>query len=474
MNLNNLHNFYLMGIKGVAMTSIAQILLDANKQVSGCDVAGEFVTKKILDRLQLQVDKGFVHTLPENIDCVIYTSAHGGPINPIVTQAQECGLTTLSQAEALAHFFNQKKGMAVCGVGGKSTVSAMITWILDQLQLKPSFSVGVGEIIDMNITGRWNQESEFFVAEADEYVIDPACCNNPDEMTPRFSFLQPFTTVCTNLAFDHPDVYNSIEHTQKVFLGFFEQIKNGGNLIFNADSQELVEIVSTQTKVNKKSFGTGPSADTRLVSSSVKSQKNIGVIKYGEQEYSLELAIPGEFNLLNALAACLATETAGVAFSDALQAISSFKGTQRRFEFIGQKNGVYYYDDYAHHPQEITATIKALKSWCPNQRQVVAFQPHTFSRTKQFFNEFVDALSIANEVVLLKIFPSAREAFDDNISSEMIAKQIQTRFPQTLVHSVESVEELAEFAKTQLKTDDVLLTVGAGDIYEVHEQLQVI
>jgi len=457
-----------MGIKGVAMTSIAQILLDAGRQVSGCDVAGEFVTKKILDRLKLQIDKGFVHSLPEDIDGVIYTSAHGGPKNPMVTQAKERGVATFSQAEALAYFFNQKKGVAVCGVGGKSTVSAMITWILDQLNLQPSFSVGVGEIIGMNRTGRWNPKSELMVAEADEYVIDPACCNNPEKMKPRFSFLQPYTTVCTNLEFDHPDVYNSIEHTQQVFLSFFGQIKNGGNLIFNADSPDLVEVVNSLPQVNKKSFGKSELAEAKLISSSVQSKKNIGVVEYGQQQFTLELIIPGEFNLLNALAACLAVESLGVEFAQAIKSIASFQGTQRRFEFVGQKNGVDYYDDYAHHPQEIRETIKALKAWCPGQRQVVAFQPHTFSRTREFFNEFVDALSTADEVVMLKIFPSAREAFDDKISSKMIAEQIQTRFPDKKVYSFESIDELAEFAKTQLDRGDVMLTVGAGDIYEVY------
>jgi len=471
MSINNFNNFYLMGIKGVAMTSIAQLLLDADKAVGGCDVAEEFVTKKILDKLQLQIDKGFAHSLPDHIDCVIYTSAHGGPINPIVTQAKAKGITTLSQAEALAYFFNQKDGIAVCGVGGKSTVSAMITWILDQLNLQPSYSVGVGEIIGMEKTGSWNQSGNLFVAEADEYVIDPACCNNEIEMIPRFSFLKPKVTVCTNLDFDHPDVYNSIAHTQSVFLSFFQQIKEKGSLIFNADSQELVEVATSINLDSKLSFGKSETADARLISSAVVNQKNIGAVSYQGQNYELKLAIPGEFNLMNALAACLAVETVGVDFNQALLGISSFKGTQRRFEFIGQKNGVYYYDDYAHHPHEILETIKAIKQWHPDKRRVIVFQPHTFSRTKQLYDEFVDSLSTADELVLLKIFPSAREAFDNTVSSAMLADTIRERFPNTMVHYLDVVEQLATFCREQLKPEDVLLTVGAGDIYQVHQKL---
>ncbi len=460
-----------MGIKGVAMTSIAQILLDAGKQVSGCDVSGEFVTQEILDTIQLQIDNGFVHTLPADIDCVIYTSAHGGPKNPIVIQAKEQGITTFSQAEALSYFFNQKEGIAVCGVGGKSTVSAMITWILDQLDLQPSFSVGVGKIIGMNNTGRWNPKSRLFVCEADEYVIDPACCNNESEMIPRFSFLEPKITVCTNLDFDHPDVYNSIEHTQLVFSNFFKQIKENGSLVFNADSQELVEVVNSLNQDSKVSFGKSEAADARLISSTVINQKNIGAIEYKGQKYEFTLNIPGEFNLMNALAACLAVEKVGVDFVQAIKAISAFKGTQRRFEFIGQKNGVYYYDDYAHHPHEILETIRAIKQWHPDNRRVVAFQPHTFSRTKQLFNEFVNSLSTADELLLLKIFPSARELFDSTISSAMLVDTIKKRFPNTKVQYLDGVKQLTVFCKEQLNQEDVLLTVGAGDIYQVHQKL---
>lgn len=476
MSLHQAKNCYLMGIKGVAMTSLAQILLDDDKQVAGCDVAEEFVTQPLLDKLQIQVDHGFAHSLPQETNCLIYTSAHGGPKNPSVLQAKERGISSYSQAEALAHYFNQKRGIAVCGVGGKTTVSAMITWIMQRLNLNPSFSVGVGEIIGMNRTGQWQQDSTHFIAEADEYVIDPAYKENHTEMQPRFSFLQPNLTICTNLAYDHPDVYNSIQHTQQVFLNFFEQIEDGGGLIYNADSLDLQPIIKALNKKNKGlkfiSFGQTEAAQACLISSSVEERRNIGKVQYQGRNYQLQLAIPGKFNLLNALAACLAVEQTGQAnFQQTLEAISRFKGTQRRFEFKGEKGGVLYYDDYAHHPNEIKKTIQALVAWHPENRKVITFQPHTFSRTKQLFNEFVRALGTAQEALLLDIFPSARENFDSSISSDLLVESIRQQYPQMKVLNLGNIEALASYCREQLKPGDILLTMGAGDIYKVHNNI---
>jgi len=477
-NLNKFNHIYLMGIKGVAMTSIAQILLDFGKKVSGCDVPAKFVTQNLLNKLDLSIDQGFTHQLPKNIDCVIFTSAHGGPRNPIVLQAKKQNIQTYSQAEALAYFFNQKKGIGISGVGGKSTTSAMVAWILEKCNLSPSFSVGVGEIIGMNRTGRWNNISDFFVAEADEYVIDPNCNDQPDQITPRFSFLHPQISVCTNLAFDHPDVYHSIQHTKEVFANYFTQTKNRGSLIYNADSQDLVDTISyIQQHLNKKdlsllTYGRSEDVDARIINSSIKDQLNLGEAIINGKKVSLELQIPGEFNLFNAVAAILAVNQVGVNINEAIDALTSFRGIQRRFEFKGEKEGVFYYDDYAHHPDEIRKTILALEQWHPNKRVVVAFQPHTFSRTKQLFDDFVDALSTAREVLLLDIFPSAREQIDTSINSDMLVAAVNQSETNTRITNLKNADNLLEYCQTKLAPGDVLMTMGAGDIYEIHDLVE--
>ena len=476
-NLDQFKQFYLMGIKGVAMTSLAQILLDLEKRVSGCDVAEDFVTQKILSKLNLKIDHGFTHQLPDKIDCVVYTAAHGGIKNPMVVQALEKNLPVVSQAEALAYFFNQKKGIAVCGVGGKTTVSAMIAWILEKNNQPASFSIGVGEILGLSNTGRWNQNSEYFVAEADEYVINPEEKMDQPKLTPRFSFLNPTINVCTNLEYDHPDVYHSLGHTKDIFTQFFLQTKTGGSLIINQDNSHLVEIVKKinsdldKEQIALKTFGKSVQADASLLNSKITEQKNYGKAKINGQSYAIELSLPGDFNLLNALTATLAALELGISIKDSLKALKTFQGTQRRFEFIGVKKGVFYYDDYAHHPHEIAQTIQALKEWFPTKKTTIAFQPHTYSRTKEMLPEFTSALSKAKEVLLLDIFPSAREQYDPNISSDLLVTETRKLNPKTKIVNLKTIESLVDYCLHQLKEDDVLLTMGAGDIYKLHDMI---
>src|SRR6185369_10906914 len=167
-------HFYLVGIKGVAMTAIAQCLLDAGKSVLGSDVPEDFVTQHILDQRGVHIDTSFDTEIPADTDCVIYTAAHQAQQNSQVVAAKTRNLPVMTHAEALGELFNLNKGLAVCGVGGKSTTSAMITWILVKLGYQPNFAIGVGDIPGLDKTGQWRKDAEYFVAEADEYVIDPS------------------------------------------------------------------------------------------------------------------------------------------------------------------------------------------------------------------------------------------------------------------------------------------------------------
>ncbi len=462
--------FYLIGIKGVAMTALAQCLLDAGKHVRGSDVEEKFVTQSILDQRHIQIDSGFDSELPADVECVIYTAAHQGHFNHQVQQALEKNLPTLSHAEALGSLFNQKQGIAVCGVGGKSTTSAMITWILEKTGHQPSFAIGVGNIPGLEKTGQWTADSQYFVAEADEYVTDPSAPSRGEEITPRFTFLRPVITVCTNLKFDHPDVYRDFNHTQQVFKNFFDQVREGGWLIVNADDEFLNEELPKLQRSgrNAYSYGTNQNAHFQLTDYQATSGRTIGSFSFAGQVYTLELQIPGKFNLMNALAAVAAAKVAGVEINQATEALKSFRSTMRRSEFIGEKNGVKYYDDYAHHPNEVKNIIQAFKEWFPTQKVVVAFQSHTFSRTKALFDDFVDAFATADEVVMIDIFASAREAFDESVTSEMLCQAIQEKYPQVKAHNLKTLKELAQYLMTTLKPGDVCLTIGAGDIYQVH------
>ncbi|MFH2118445.1 MAG: UDP-N-acetylmuramate--L-alanine ligase [Candidatus Paceibacterota bacterium] len=469
MDLLQYNSFYLVGIKGVAMTSLAQLLLDAGKQVRGSDVAEDFPTKFQLDRLSLTVDTEFTTPLPADVDCVIHTGAHGGQTNPQVVWAKENNLPTITHAQALAFFFNQKQGIAVCGVGGKSTISAMITWILSSLHMNPSFSVGVGNIPGIDRTGAWT-DAKYFVAEADEYVEDPTVINPTNEITPRFAYLKPFMIVTPNLRFDHPDVYKDFDHTKEIFSKFFEQINHGGALIVNNDDEQLMQL-ARKSPAQIITFGEAEFSDFQLTNYQSQAGHTQSTFNYQDQEYSLKLQVPGKFNALNALAAiaaCAQLNPAALTNHN----LDQFRSTARRFENIGLIDGIQCFDDYAHHPHEIKAAIKALNEWYPAQRKVIAFQSHTFSRTKQLFVEFVDSFADATEVVMTDIFSSAREQADPTVSSTTLCEAIEEKYPNIKAKNLGTNESLANYFKTELKPGDVFLTLGAGDIYEVFESLK--
>jgi UDP-N-acetylmuramate--alanine ligase len=460
MQLLNHQRFFLVGIKGVAMTSIAQCLLDAGKEVSGSDVAETFVTQPILERLHIPVQS--IQELPDftqlSIDAVIYTAAHQGIDNPQVQAALRLGLPIYSQAVALGNFFNQQQGFAVCGVGGKSTVSAMLSFVLEQLvPNQVSFSVGVGEILDMDRTGRYRPAARYFVAEADEYVIDPHAQAKGQPITPRFAFLQPFATICTNLRFDHPDVYPDFAATKETFRKFFQQLKPNGLLMINGDNEDLVALSQQlgRDDIHIKTFGKGSQNDYRL------------------DDFDLALLVPGEFNRLNALAALGTLLELGFTKSDVLQALTRFRSTKRRFELVKKTDQAVHFDDYAHHPSEILAVIDTLNQEFPNRKKLIAFQPHTFSRTRQLFDGFVDALAShtqdGDEVLLIDIFPSAREAYDSEMNCDLLVEAIKSKYPQCSIQNLHTITALANYVQTTLH--QLFITIGAGDIYLAHDLL---
>lgn len=476
MKLLDYQTLYLVGIKGVAMTSLAQCLVDAGKTVLGSDVAEDFVTKKLLSDLGCTLEIGFDHEIPAAVDCVVYTAAHKGKSNPQVQQALFRNIPTYSHAEALGELFNEKQGIAVCGVGGKSTVSAMIAWILEKTNQNPSFSVGVGNIPSLEKTGAWRGDSNFFVAEADEYVVDPAAPDKNEEIVPRFSFLFPQITVCTNLAFDHPDVYRDFDHTKHVYKKFFENLRENGTLIFNADNEALVTLVNNlkneRDDLKFLSFGENENADFRLKMYASSEGTTTGTFVFENEEHQLILKIPGKFNIFNGLSAIATCYAIGVPLQNGIEAVKDFNSTMRRFEYKGKIHGVKCYDDYAHHPSEVKAAITALNEWYPNAQKVVAFQSHTYSRTKQLFDDFVDAFQNTKEVVMIDIFSSAREKSDPTISSSVLCKAIEKKYPHIHAKNLGSIENLANFFKNEMRDGEVFLTLGAGDIYEVYEEIK--
>jgi len=457
---------HLVGIKGVAMTALAQMLVGLGKTVTGSDVEEEFVTEKILAQLGVEI---FVDFSPEHLhastDYLVFSGAHNGSSNPEVLAAKEKKIPVVSHAEALGQMMQGKTGISVCGVGGKSTVTAMIAWILEFAGEKPSYSIGVGQARNLGRTGKYIKESALMVVEADEYATDPGIDN-----TPRFMFQTPTVTVCTNLEYDHPDVYSSMEDVQQAYLKFFQKLPNGGTLVINGENAELKNLV---TQVNKQiaivDISSTPSNAWHYSNYTAVKGKNTLQFSAQGRECTVDLVVPGKFNALNALYAVAAATAVGVPIEKALAAMKLFTGTMRRFEDKGIKHGVQYYDDYAHHPTEIVATLSALREWYPKNHVIAAFQSHTYSRTKMLLNEFAHAFAQADEVVLIDIFPSAREAFDPTVTSDLLAEKIvETGKP---AKNLKTIQEAKEYIEKTVKPGDVVMTLGAGDLYHIHELL---
>ena len=480
-NILDYHFFYFVGIKGVAMTSLAQCLLDAGKSVRGSDVAEKFVTQHLLDQRHVQIDESFDTEISSNVECVVYTSAHHSHLNPQVQAARQRNIPTLTHAEALAQIFNLNQGIAVCGVGGKSTTSAMITWILEKLQCRPNYAIGVGDIPGLGKTGQWRADVQYFVAEADEYVTDPSAPSRGEEITPRFSYLQPFTTICTNMRHDHPDVYASFDETKKHFTRFFNQIQPNGFLLANIADIAVFESMSFWPETKNRQIVWFGSVDlAEQADAGFFLNPSTFTAKDGEtrctlcaphlnEEAIVQLQLPGLYNLQNAAAAIAACVSLGISFQDAAQSLCDFRSTLRRCQYIGEKAGVKYYDDYGHHPHEVANVIHAYREWFPDRKLNIAFQSHTFSRTKQFFTEFIHAFKEANHVAMIDIFPSAREAFDSSVTSDQLCAEIEEHYPNITAKNYKTLPELATYCKTQLLPGDVFVTVGAGDIYQIHD-----
>jgi UDP-N-acetylmuramate--alanine ligase len=430
MQFNSLKNIYFVGIKGVAMTALALCAQDLGIKVTGSDIKELFVTDAILEKRQIKWVEGFdPDHITKDYDLVITTGAHGGLNNQQVLRAKELGIPVLTQAEAMGEITRGKEVIAVCGVGGKTTTSALIAHILNFAGLNPSYLVGVGMIYPLGYPGKYVSDSKYFVCEADEFVNSPGIDN-----TPRFMFLTPKAVVVTNIEYDHPDVYASLSDTKKAYLKFFHKIPSTGILIYNAKDVNAKEVVA------------------RL---------KCPVVKFDTE---------GDYNQKNIAAALKVAEFLGIKKEVALQAVKLFKGTQRRFELIGKTNqGAMVIDDYAHHPNELRSVIKAAKDKFPGKRIVALFQPHTYSRTKALMPGFSQAFHDADQVGLMDIYSSARETPDPEVTSEKLAREVAKNNPNVVYTG--GHESTLKWLDKTLQKDDILLTLGAGDIFYLHQKL---
>lgn len=424
---------YFFGIKGVGMTSLALAMKEAGWQVSGSDSTESFITDSILTAKNIGV-RPLGSKIPDDINLVVHSTAYNPPITEI---------RTLSLAKALAEFVDDRKVLAVAGVGGKTTTTAMLACLFQATGRNVGYYLGTGSVAGLPAPGH-NGTDPVFVVEADEYAISKS------DPRPKFALLTPQILITTNIIHDHPDIYPDESVTLTVFTDLVKRITPGGAWICNPTDPLTAQILRQEGE----------------------NLKHIKVVQYGPDhpQYSeLKLSVFGDQNKLDALAAVLAAIELGVAKSKALSGILSYRGAGRRQEFLGEVKGRLLYDDYGHHPLEIKRTVAAFRKEFPGRRIVLVFESHTYSRTESLLNEFASAIASSDLPFLMPIFESAREkGIVHQITPESFAAAVGSLNPacQTLTW-----ENAAKVIVDASREGDIILTMGAGFVYKLHPEI---
>jgi len=461
LSLKKIKKIHFTGIKGVGMAALAYVAQDMGIKITGSDLEETFITDYFLKKRGLSWQTGFSPQDINHPDLLITTGSHGGLKNPQVIAAKKKNIPVMTHGEALGFFMKEKTGISICGVGGKTTTSAIIATILDYSGKKPSYAIGAAEIFPLGSPGQYQKQGKYFIAEADEYATSPGIDNRP-----RFYWQNPQFIINTNIKYDHPDIYSNIEQTKKTFLNFFEKIPPSGQVIINGDSRYAKEIIK-KFKKPYATFGFNSSNDWQIVDVQEKKEKTkFSLLKQGKLFYSFSLSIPGRFNIMNATAAIILCQRLGLKKEVVKRGLASFRGTKRRFEFIGRaQRGFLVYDDYAHHPHEIKKTLEAAHSWFGKSKNlIVIFQSHTYSRTKKLLSSFAKSFSRAHTVIIPPIY-GAREKESSSFTSLKLAQAIKKYHPRVIF--VDKKEEAVDPIKKIAQKGNIVFTMGAGDIWKI-------
>jgi UDP-N-acetylmuramate--alanine ligase len=441
---------HFVGIGGAGMSGIAMVLAKLGVHVTGSDLKTSRYTRH-LDEAGIQVAIGHeAGNLGDAALVVISSAIPAG--NPELRAAQVAGLPVLRRAEMLARVMAMRRGIAVAGTHGKTTTSSMISHVLYQCGLDPTFLVG-GELNDIGSNAGVGQ-GEWLVAEA-------------DESDGSLLYLRPEVAIVANVELDHHANYGCLDEVQDVFRRFVALLPDHGLLVLVAGTGGEGLAGHTRASVVRVGIGAG---DLRAAVTRVDDRgSEFGVLLGGEELARVTLRVPGEHNVLNALTALAVLRHAGVAPAAAAPHLATFSGAARRFQETGRLDGVLIVDDYAHHPTEIAATLTAAKQG-DHERVIAVFQPHLFSRTRYLQREFGQALALADEAVVTDIFP-AREEPEPGVTGKLIVDAYLAERPGGPVSYLPRLHDVVRYLAPRVRPGDLVLTLGAGDVFRAGEQL---
>lgn len=452
LDIERIKNIHLIGIGGCGVSAIAKILHQMGFKVTGSDVKESSNTIRLKD-LGVKV---FIEHSASNLreaDLVVYTSAVNNS-NVELAEAHSKNIPAIKRAQMLSWIMNRfTKRIAVAGTHGKTTTTSMIAKLLYDGGLDPTYLIG-GETDYVDGNARLGK-GIYAVAEA-------------DESDGSFLELEPSITILTNIEPDHMEYFGTVENLQKIFEEFVALTDPAGLLILGIDSPGT-EKIAKETNIRKITYSMISDADFTVKNISFNSnESSFGVLYKGKLLGEVILSIPGEQNISNSLAAIAAAMEAGIPFASIASILHSFNGAKRRFQFIGEVSGITVVDDYAHHPTEVKATLHAAKmGWGKDRRIVAVFQPHRYTRTLNMYSQFGDAFLDADLVVLTDVY-SAGEAPIQNVDGRLIANEVEKR--QDVIY-IQRKEKIPEILAKSLKKDDMVITMGAGDIYTVGKEL---
>jgi UDP-N-acetylmuramate--alanine ligase len=451
MKFSKIRNIHFVGIGGAGMSGIAELLFNLGYHVTGSDMRPSEASERLINLgIGIQIQHNAENV--KDADVVVISSAVKDN-NPEVIEAKEKRIPVIRRAEMLGELMRMKYGIGIAGTHGKTTTTSMVGEILSEGGLDPTIVVG-GKVVNLGSHARLGN-GQFMVAEADEYDRS-------------FLTLTPTIAVVTTLEPEHLDYYKDFTEIKSAFLEFVNKVPFYGRVILSWDEENVRDLIK-QIERPITTYGLSPQAD--LFAHSIHFKENhsefevqIGGKKLGE----VTLSVPGIHNVKNSLAAIGVALELDLPWDKIRAALNKFKGVHRRFEIKGIVKGVMVVDDYAHHPTEIEATLKGAKTgW--KRRIIAVFQPHLYSRTRNFYNDFSRVLMESDVLVVTDVYP-AREEPIPGITGELISESAK-KIGHPSVFYVPRIEDVATFLKDIVKENDMVITMGAGDVHKVGTNL---
>ncbi|MDO8668084.1 MAG: UDP-N-acetylmuramate--L-alanine ligase [bacterium] len=479
MDLSKIKKIYMIGIKGVGMTMLAQYLRGQGMEISGSDGPEKYMTDAVLEGCGIKVIEKFeVNNLPKDADLIIYSTAYSPETNLEVAAALKGRIKVMTYAEALGEVFNQKYGIAVVGSHGKTTITAWLGYVLNKSGLEPSVMVGasVPQFNGCSLASK----SDYLIIEADEYQN-------------KLQYYRPRAVLLNNIDYDHPDFFLTRADYENAYIEFIKKIPAKGFLVANFDDPLIRKIAQVNCKGKVITYAIDEAAD--YVAYDIKTDNGkqyfkvkLGVedeledeksppppfVKGGDKLGDFSIQLSGRHNILNALAVIVTCVELNVELFKIRKYLEEFSGTARRMELKGEFRGAAIIDDYAHHPTEIKATVEAVRQKYGRRKLIVAFHPHTFSRTRALFDDFVKSFAGADELIVLDIYGSAREkpggAHSRELVDKIVARNKELESKQTVKY-IPTLKECEEYLREHVERNDVVVLMGAGDIFRVGEDL---